>query len=161
MTVTKRHFLQGLAAGVATSLIGINGAWAKSIRKFVLSGDEWRQRLSPARYQILREEGTERPYSSALNNEKRSGTYHCAGCDLALFKSETKFDSRTGWPSFFAVIASRVGTKTDYRFGFVRKEYHCARCDGHQGHIFNDGPRPTGLRYCNNGLALKFKPRTS
>lgn len=161
MTVTKRDFLTMLAASAATAVVGLSSAWAKSIQKLVLSETEWRKRLSPDRFQILRKEGTERRYSSPLNKEQRNGTYNCSGCDLTLFNSDTKYDSRTGWPSFFKVIPGRVGTRKDTSFGFVRLEYHCARCGGHQGHLFNDGPRPTGLRYCNNGLALRFKPRTS
>ncbi|MBC7918560.1 MAG: peptide-methionine (R)-S-oxide reductase MsrB [Rhodoferax sp.] len=121
-----------------------------------LSDAEWQKRLTPAQYQVLRQEGTERAGTSPLNNEKRKGTYHCAGCDLALFTSATKYDSGTGWPSFFDFIPGTVQTKTDFKMVFPRKEYHCARCGGHHGHVFDDGPKPTGLRYCNNGVALKF-----
>jgi peptide-methionine (R)-S-oxide reductase len=123
-----------------------------------VSDAEWKKRLQPAAYLVLRHEDTERPGTSPLNREKRKGTYVCAGCELPLFKSEWKFESGTGWPSFYRVIPGSVGTKTDYKIGVPRKEYHCARCLGHQGHVFDDGPRPTGLRYCNNGLALKFVP---
>lgn len=119
---------------------------------------EWRSRLDPEAYRVLRKEGTERAFTSPLNEEKRKGTYVCAGCELPLFKSDTKYDSGTGWPSFFDVIDGAVGTKTDYKIGYARTEYHCARCLGHQGHVFTDGPAPTGLRYCNNGVALKFIP---
>lgn len=120
---------------------------------------EWKQRLGAARYRILRQEGTERAYSSPLNAEKRNGTYACAGCNLGLYKSDTKYDSGTGWPSFWAPIArDRIGTTTDYKIGIPRTEVHCARCGGHLGHIFNDGPKPTGKRHCLNGLALKFIP---
>ena len=119
---------------------------------------EWRQRLSPAAYDVLRHEGTERPFTSALNNEKRAGTYQCAGCELALFASNAKFDSGTGWPSFFAALPGALETRTDYKLILPRTEYHCARCGGHQGHVFDDGPRPSGKRYCNNGVALKFLP---
>ena len=119
---------------------------------------EWKRRLAPDAYQVLRREATERPGSHPLNREKRKGTYVCAGCELPLFRSDWKFESGTGWPSFYRVIPGAVGTKTDYKIGVPRKEYHCARCLGHQGHVFDDGPKPTGLRYCNNGLALKFVP---
>ncbi|MDJ0950579.1 MAG: peptide-methionine (R)-S-oxide reductase MsrB [Alphaproteobacteria bacterium] len=158
MPLTRRRFMGALALGAGAALSGIGRAWAKSIEQLVLSEEEWRERLTPERFRILREEGTERPYSSPLNDETRDGTYHCAGCDLALFESATKYDSGTGWPSFYDVIEGRVGTKTDYKLIFPRTEYHCARCEGHQGHVFKDGPEPTGLRYCNNGLALTFKP---
>ena len=109
-------------------------------------------------YAVLRQEATERPYTSALLEEHRPGTFVCAGCSLPLFKSDWKFDSRTGWPSFYTAIKGAVGRKTDFKIGVPRTEYHCARCLGHQGHVFRDGPRPTGLRYCNNGVALRFMP---
>ena len=123
-----------------------------------LTPDEWRARLSPSAYAVLREEGTEPRFTSSLNEEKREGAFHCAGCDLALFRSETKYDSGTGWPSFFDAIEGAIGTKPDNKLWIERTEYHCARCLGHQGHVFNDGPAPTGLRYCNNGVALTFRP---
>ena len=123
-----------------------------------LTEADWKERLSPAAFKVLRKEGTERPGSSPLNGEKREGTFVCAGCALPLFTSEMKYESGTGWPSFFNVIEGAVGTKEDRKLFSVRTEYHCARCGGHQGHVFPDGPRPTGLRYCNNGVALDFVP---
>ena len=122
------------------------------------SEEEWRRLLSDAQFQVLRKEGTERPWTSPLNDEKRLGTYVCAGCEQPLFTAAQKFDSGTGWPSFFDAIDGALGTKTDYKLIWPRTEYHCSRCGGHQGHIFKDGPDPTGLRYCNNGVALKFVP---
>jgi peptide-methionine (R)-S-oxide reductase len=124
-----------------------------------LTKDEWKKRLPPASYGVLREEDTERPGSSPLNAEKRAGVFVCAGCGLPLFTSEMKFESGTGWPSFFTTIPNALKTKTDYKILYPRTEYHCARCGGHHGHLFEDGPAPTGLRYCNNGVALKFLPK--
>jgi peptide-methionine (R)-S-oxide reductase len=124
-----------------------------------LSKDEWRKRLSPAAFNVLREDGTERAGTSPLDREKRAGVFVCAGCDLPLFTSAMKFDSGTGWPSFFTAIPSAFTTKTDYYLIYPRTEYRCARCGGHHGHLFKDGPPPTGLRYCNNGVALKFIPK--
>ncbi len=124
--------------------------------KVELTKAEWKEKLTPAQFHILRKHGTERPFSSPLNDEKRAGIYACVGCDLPLFTSDTKFDSGTGWPSFYDGIPNNIGTSTDYKLIVPRTEYHCARCGGHHGHVFNDGPQPTGLRYCNNGVALKF-----
>jgi len=117
---------------------------------------EWKAALTPEQFRVLRQHGTERPFSSALNDEHRRGTFHCAGCDLPLYSSETKFDSGTGWPSFYAPIEGAVGTSSDSSFLMRRTEVHCRRCGGHLGHVFDDGPKPTGLRYCMNGVALRF-----
>ena len=126
--------------------------------EYTLTEAQWRQRLSPAAYAVLREEDTESPFTSPLNKERRTGTFACAGCDLPLFSSRTKFDSGTGWPSFWQPLQNAIGTTKDTRFFMTRTEVHCRRCGGHLGHVFDDGPRPTGLRYCINGLALKFVP---
>jgi len=124
-----------------------------------LTDAEWRKRLTPAQYKVLRKEGTEPAGSSPLNAEKRPGSYVCAGCGLALFSSAMKYDSGTGWPSFFTHIPGALQTKRDFKLIWPRTEYHCARCGGHQGHVFDDGPRPTGQRWCNNGVALAFLPK--
>jgi peptide-methionine (R)-S-oxide reductase len=127
---------------------------------FAVSYDDagWRQRLTPGQYKVLRREGTERPYSSPLNDEHRHGVFACAGCDLNLFAAETKFESGTGWPSFYAPLHSAIETSRDMSLSVPRTEVHCQRCGGHLGHVFNDGPAPTGLRYCMNGIAMVFKP---
>jgi peptide-methionine (R)-S-oxide reductase len=128
--------------------------------KLKLSNAEWRKRLDANQFNILREEGTERPGSSPLNDEKRPGVFVCAGCGLPVFTSEMKYESGTGWPSFFTTIPGAFETKTDFKLILPRTEYHCARCGGHHGHVFDDGPRPTGKRWCNNGVALKFIPKS-
>ena len=126
--------------------------------KVEMSDAEWRELLSQESYAVLFKEATEPPGSSALNHEKREGTFICAACNLPLFESSAKYESGTGWPSFFDAIPGSVGTKTDFKLILPRTEYHCVRCRGHQGHVFKDGPRPTGQRYCNNGVALRFVP---
>jgi peptide-methionine (R)-S-oxide reductase len=128
------------------------------IEKIHKTPKEWKALLTPEQYHVLREEGTERPHTSPLLHIKQKGEYVCAGCELPLFTSEMKYDSGTGWPSFFTSIEGRLETQTDFKLILPRTEYHCARCEGHQGHVFDDGPPPTGQRWCNNGVALKFVP---
>jgi peptide-methionine (R)-S-oxide reductase len=161
MSTDRRTFftLAGLGA-VASALLWPRGESraAKGDFPFKLTDAEWRKRLSPAAYQVLRHEDTERPGSSPLNKEKRAGTYVCAGCALPLFASSTKFESGTGWPSFWAPLDGATKTSTDRALGFSRTEVHCRRCGGHLGHVFDDGPKPTGKRYCMNGVAMRFSP---
>ena len=128
------------------------------IQKLTISLEEWRELLTPEQYSVLFEEATERPFTHALDGEKRAGTFLCAACQLPLFTSDAKFDSRTGWPSFTQAIEGNMEIKRDFKMILPRSEYHCRRCGGHQGHVFNDGPQPTGQRWCNNGLALQFVP---
>jgi peptide-methionine (R)-S-oxide reductase len=155
-TMTRRDLL-GLFSSLGLAGTAHAASAPSRADRLVLSEAEWRQRLSGPAYRVLREEGTEPAGSSALNHEKRAGQYHCAGCDLPLFAHHAKYDSGTGWPSFHTPLPDALGTKTDFKLIFPRTEYHCARCGGHQGHVFNDGPRPSGKRYCNNGLALRFE----
>lgn len=158
----RRDVLLGLmVGGVWWHVPSVSPALAmpSPVESLHRSDDEWRALLTPEQFRILRQQGTEPKFSSALNRETRQGDYRCAGCDLGLFTSEMKYESGTGWPSFFTVISGRVKTKRDHTVFFMpRTEYHCARCESHQGHLFDDGPAPTGLRYCNNGLALRFVP---
>ena len=136
---------------------GANAVSVAEKEAWNLTEAQWRERLSPEAFHVLRKEGTERAGTSPLDKLYEPGTYHCAGCDLPLFTADMKFDSGTGWPSFFQTIDGAVETKRDFKLILPRTEYHCARCGGHQGHVFNDGPAPTGLRYCNNGVALRFE----
>jgi len=156
--ITRREAIgTAAAASVVAAIWATTGArTAAPAYPFQLTDAEWRKRLSPAAYQTLRHEATEAPFSSPLNNEHRRGTFVCGGCDLPLFSSTTKFDSGTGWPSFWKPLQNAVLTKADYTFG-IRTEVHCRRCGGHLGHVFDDGPKPTGLRYCMNGVALRFQ----
>ncbi|VVE27017.1 Peptide methionine sulfoxide reductase MsrB [Pandoraea iniqua] len=171
-TTSRRLFLLSTTAAAAAVAVGlvprlVRPARADDARRasapehfeVAYSDAEWRKRLTPGQYEILRQEGTERPYSSPLNDEHRTGTFFCAGCALPVFSSRTKFDSHTGWPSFWTPLDNAVATHTDTSFGMTRTEVHCRRCGGHLGHVFDDGPKPTGLRYCMNGLAMTFRPQ--
>ena len=162
---TRRTVLAGAALAAAYGLtalrgLGLRPAEAAGPQTFELtrSDEEWRKLLTPQQYAVLRREGTERPFTSPLNDEHRAGRFACAGCALDLFSSQTKFDSGTGWPSFWRPLSGAVVERSDRSLGVVRTEVLCKRCGGHLGHVFDDGPKPTGLRYCMNGVALTFKP---
>lgn len=164
--MNRRSFITALA-GVTASLLLPPKLFADAskrqsmIEKIEKNTAQWKETLTPEQFHVLRDEGTEAPFSSPLNDEKRPGEYICAGCELTLFSSTMKYDSGTGWPSFFTSIEDHVETKTDFKLIYPRTEYHCTRCGGHQGHRFKDGPEPTGQRWCNNGIALKFVPKTN
>jgi len=165
MAFTRREINLGViavaAAGAAAlgwRLIGGRRGAVAGTFEVTRTPEEWRKLLTPAQYAVLRQQDTERAFTSPLNDEHRAGIFACAACDLPLFDSKTKFDSGTGWPSFYEPIEGAVLKDTDYTFGMVRDEVHCRRCGGHLGHVFNDGPPPTGLRYCMNGVSLKFIP---
>ncbi|PMR69617.1 peptide-methionine (R)-S-oxide reductase MsrB [Halomonas heilongjiangensis] len=162
----RRHFLgllgvtgaAGLLPGVSFGFPRLELEPAEGLERLELSDAEWRERLTDEQYEILRGHGTEPAFSSPLDKQWGEGEYHCAGCDLLLFTSAMKYDSGTGWPSFFEHVEGHLLSQLDFGLIWPRTEYHCARCGGHQGHVFEDGPEPTGLRWCNNGLALRFVP---
>ena len=153
--MNRRTWIQRIGLGFL-AMASSAKLWA--LEQFDLADSDWKQRLTESQYYILRDEGTEPAGSSPLNDEHREGEYQCAGCELPLFTSAMKYESGTGWPSFFTHIDNHLETKRDFKLIWPRLEYHCARCGGHQGHVFNDGPKPTGQRWCNNGLALVFVP---
>jgi len=161
----KRRHVMAACIGTAAYFVAVRWHASSAVAadetfKVTRTDAEWRATLTPPQYAVLRREATERPYSSPLNDEHRAGTFCCAGCKLALFSSDTKFDSKTGWPSFWAPLDKAVGIKVDKSLWMARTEVHCAQCGGHLGHVFDDGPRPTGKRYCMNGIAMIFLPRT-
>ena len=161
MPFSRRTLLQtGAVAAVAAAGFSLlkPPAMASGTFEVTHSDAEWKKLLNPEQYDVLRKAGTERPFTSKLLHEERAGTFTCAGCDKDLFSSKTKFDSKTGWPSFWQPLDGGIGTERDVTFGMVRTAVNCARCGGHLGHVFNDGPKPTGLRYCMNGIAMAFKP---
>ena len=164
MAESRRRFLQAGGAVAVLAALGIytmrarqTGAVESEAFEITHTDDEWKKILTPNQFQVLRKEATERPFSSPLNDEHRRGIFSCAGCDLDLYSSQTKFESGTGWPSFYQPLDNAIGTARDISFAMARTAVHCRRCGGHLGHVFDDGPKPTGLRYCMNGLAMKFK----
>jgi peptide-methionine (R)-S-oxide reductase len=159
--VTRRVLLGGVAAGLTAAHLGWGAAAGAETFEVAHTDEEWRKLLTDDQYAVLRQAGTERPFTSPLLKEHRRGTFACAGCDRDLFSSDTKFESGTGWPSFWAPLENAVATKEDKSFGMTRTAVECSRCGGHLGHVFDDGPKPTGLRYCMNGIALSFKPATA
>lgn len=162
MAMTRRNFISGLicatAGGLSSRVLGRDAAARADFTPLRKSKSEWKALLAAPAYGVLFEEDTERPHSSPLNAEKRPGTFVCAACYLPLFDAAAKYESGTGWPSFREPLPGRLATRTDFKLVYPRTEYHCARCGGHQGHVFGDGPKPGGLRYCNNGVALQFVP---
>ena len=160
MHTNRRQFISLAGVGLTALTIGCSAEESRAAEHFPVSltREQWKKKLTPAQFRILREGGTERPFSSPLNSEHRNGIFVCAGCDQPLYSSKTKFESGTGWPSFYAPLKGAVVTRTDRSLGMSRTEVLCSRCGGHLGHVFNDGPKPTGKRYCMNGDAMVFRP---